>query len=384
MKINGSHLVSLAILAGIGGWMFTGTLIQGGQVNPNAKTIAEREEGRTTEAFRVRVTDLKPSERQERLEIRGRTKANATVSVRAETGGTVENRPFKKGDLVKAGDLLCVLDAGVRSTSLAQAEAALVQAKADYEANARLLERGFATQSRVRQLRSALDAATAAVATAKQEVSRTEVRATTAGMVQEPLAEIGDNLAAGGICVTLMQADPMLFTGQISERDVSQVSVGMDATVQLVGQREVTGTVSYISPMADASTRTFNMEVRLPNEDRSILDGLTAEAFIPLTPTQAYQVNPSWLTLADDGKIGVRAVGAENKVEFHPVTILSQGTDIMWVSGLKPDLKVITLGQNFVVQGAEVQPVTAEQMEQFQKQQEAAKQAATAKKESKT
>ncbi|MEM9732713.1 MAG: efflux RND transporter periplasmic adaptor subunit, partial [Pseudomonadota bacterium] len=100
MKINGSHLVALAILAGIGGWIFTGTLIQGGQVNPDAKTIAEREASRATEAFRVRVTNLQPSQRQERLEIRGRTQASATVSVRAETGGTVEQRPVSKGQMV--------------------------------------------------------------------------------------------------------------------------------------------------------------------------------------------------------------------------------------------------------------------------------------------
>ena len=43
MKLRGSHLVSLAILAAIAGWMYTGDLIIGGQVDPNTKTIAERE-----------------------------------------------------------------------------------------------------------------------------------------------------------------------------------------------------------------------------------------------------------------------------------------------------------------------------------------------------
>ncbi|MEM9734353.1 MAG: efflux RND transporter periplasmic adaptor subunit, partial [Pseudomonadota bacterium] len=273
------------------------------------------------------------------------------------------------------GDLLCVLDDGVRGTSLAQAEAQLVQAQADFDANERLLERGFTTQSRLRQLKAALDAAKAAVATAKQEVTRTEVRATAAGMVQQPFAEVGDNLASGGVCATLLQPDPMLFTGQISERNVASVQKGMKATVELVGQRRVEGVISYISPVADANTRTFNMEVEIPNPDRSILDGLTAEALIDLQPTEAYQVEPSWLTLADDGKIGVRAVGAGNEVEFHPVTILEQGPETLWVSGLKPNLKVITLGQNFVVQGATVEPVTAAQMEALEKA-KAAEQAA--------
>ena len=229
MRLSGSHLVSLAILAGIGGWMATGTLIQGGIANPNAETIAERENNRTTEAFRVRVTTLQPTERASSLNIRGRTQADAMVSVRAETGGTVQRRPFDKGDTVKAGDLLCVLDQGVRNAALQQAQAQLTQAQEDFSANETLIERGFTTRSKLRQLRSALDTAKAAVANAKQEVGRTEIRATTGGMVQFPLAEVGDNLASGGVCVTLLQPDPMLFTGQVSERNIGQLKVGMAA-----------------------------------------------------------------------------------------------------------------------------------------------------------
>ena len=97
MRINGPVLVSLAILAGIGGWMFTGKLIQGGIDNPNAETIAEREAKRTKAAFRVRVIDVQPTERVALLNIRGRTMADAQVSVRAETGGTVERRGRCRG-----------------------------------------------------------------------------------------------------------------------------------------------------------------------------------------------------------------------------------------------------------------------------------------------
>lgn len=366
MRINGPVLVSLAILAGIGGWMFTGKLIQGGIDNPNAETIAEREAKRTKAAFRVRVIDVQPTERVALLNIRGRTKADAQVSVRAETGGTVERRPVKKGDVIKAGDVLCEIDRGVRSTNLDQAVAQLEQAEQDYLANKQLADRGFTTNSRLRQLKAAMDAATAAVATAKQELARTEIKATANGTVQKPMAEIGDNLAPGGVCVTLMQLDPMLFSGQVSERDISQLKIGMATKVDLVGGERVAGTLKYISPVADPKTRTFSIEVAMPNPDFAIKDGLTASATIPLKPTLAYQVASSWLTLADDGEVGIRAVDEKNIVQFHPVKILAQDEKTMWVSGLKPGLKVITLGQNFVSAGELVDPVTEEQLKQLQ------------------
>ena len=79
MRIRGSHLVALAILAGIGGWMYTGQLIVGGQVDPKAETIAEREAKKTDSAFRVRVAEVQPSKREEVLTIRGRTSAESTT-----------------------------------------------------------------------------------------------------------------------------------------------------------------------------------------------------------------------------------------------------------------------------------------------------------------
>ena len=367
MKLRGSHLVSLAILAGIGGWMFTGQLIEGGQADPNAETIVEREAKRETEAFRVRVTQMQPSKRTENLLIRGRTQADAIISVKAETGGTVESRPVEKGQFVKPGDLLCVIDKGTRNANVAQARTALIQAEADYEANAKLAERGFATKSRVRTLKAAMDAAKAALASAEEDLKRTEIRATVAGQVQDPLAQAGDNLAPGGVCLTLMDTNPMLFTGQIPERDVATVKVGTSAKVALVSGQEVEGKVRFISPVADPNTRTFNMEVEIPNPQNTLRDGLTATATISLESIEAYQIDASWLTLADDGRIGVRSVDSKNEVAFNEVKIIALDEKKAWVNGLQPGLRVITLGQNYVAAGEKVDPVTKEQLEALEK-----------------
>ena len=176
MKLRGPHLVALAIMAGIGGWMLTGERIIGGQVDASKPTIAEREAARTNDLFRVRVKEVQPAERFSKLEVRGRTTVDAMISVRAETGGTVEQRNFSKGEVIKPGDVLCVIDKGVRTTNLTQAKAKLAEATEEYAAAEKLVERGFATKTRLRQLKSALDASTAALATAEQDLERTEIR----------------------------------------------------------------------------------------------------------------------------------------------------------------------------------------------------------------
>ena len=357
MRVSGSKLVALAILGAIGGWMLTGDLIIGGQPDPSQKTIAEREASLDEKVFRVRTITVQPDMRQSALNVRGRTEVNAKIAIRAETGGTVERRPFDKGDKVNAGDVVCTLDKGIRADTLTQAEAQLAQAEADFKATEQLVKRGYATKSRLRSQRTALDAARAAVSTAKQEMGRTDIIAQASGLVQEPMAEPGDNLSPGGVCVTLVNTDPMKFTGQISERNITDVSLGMEAMVTLVGGKRVPGKLSYISPAADASTRTFEAEISIPNADGSVRDGLTAQAMIPLSPQKAFRVQSNWIVLADDGQVGVRVVDNDKKVAFQPVQIVAQEKDGMWVKGLADGTTVITLGQNYVDEGVTVDPV---------------------------
>ena len=360
MPLRGSHLAALFIAAGIAGWMWQGEYMKGGEGSATAETIAEREAKRDASRFKVRTAVVQPTERFDTLLVRGRTEAFSRVSVKSETAGTLRERKVAKGDTVAAGDLLCVIDPGTRGSSLRQAEAALEQAQADYDANAKLLKRGFTTRSRVRALKTALDAAQAALDQAKQEVGRTEIVAPVAGRVEDPIAEEGDVLRVGDGCVTLVDYDPMKFVAQISERDVTKVAIGMPTRTELVNGRKVEGRIGFIAPTADAATRTFLMEVELPNDDGTLREGVTAETFIALEPVQAYRLNSSWLTLSDAGELGVRTVDAESKVRFRPVRIVAQTDEGVWVDGLDPGARVIALGQNFVDEGEVVIPTALE------------------------
>ena len=153
----------------------------------------------------------------------------------------------------------------------------------------------------------------------------------------------------------------MLFIGQVSERDIARIKTGMAAGVRMVTGEQVIGEISYIAPNADPKTRTFRVEIEMDNQDRTLRDGVTASSIVNLEPTQAFKVKASWLTLADNGDIGLRGVTENNKVIFIPVKILSQDNDGMWVSGIKPGTAIITLGHEYVSAGEVVEPVMADQ-----------------------
>ncbi|WP_226581016.1 efflux RND transporter periplasmic adaptor subunit [Acuticoccus sediminis] len=355
--MNGKLLLAGLMTAGIAAWMASGHLIIAGTAQEaTPRPPAERAEA-NEEAFRVRTRTVQAEERGRLLTMRGRTRADALVDVAAETTARIAERPVDRGSHVKAGDVLCELDKGVRAAQLARARAEEEKAQLDYDAASKLSGRGFESQTRVAATKAALDAAQASVAEAQEELSRTTILAPISGTVQEPLGEVGAMLAIGGVCATIVDADPIIVTGQISERDISAVHMGSEANIDLVTGEAISGSVSYISRTADADTRTFTVELTVPNPDGALRDGVTAEAHIPLTTVKAHRLSPGVLTLADSGQIGVRTVDTDNRVRFMPVKIAMQDSDGFWVTGLPESVTIITVGQEYVVEGQTVDPV---------------------------
>lgn len=370
MGIKVAHVAAVLVAAGVAGWMSSGTLIRGG-IGPQdgePVVIATRNAEAEQERFTVRTQLMEPKSRIESLLIRGRTEADAQIPVRAETGGTLEERLVDKGAFVTAGTEVCRLDAGVRESVLrqaeaarAQAEAALQQAQFDLQSNTQLARRGFAAEAGLNALKASADAARAQVAQAEaqiaqaeEELARTIVVANASGFVDDPIAEPGDVLQSGGVCVTLLDTDPLLVTGQVPETEIGQLTVGMNAAVRLVTGEEVDGRVQFVATSADPETRTFEVDIAIPNSENRLRAGVTASAVIPLDPIDAYPILSSWITLDDGGRIGLGIVREDETVAFAPVEIIAQDTEITWVVGLEPGTRVITLGADYVIPGQRV------------------------------
>lgn len=360
--IRFSHIIAIGLAAGIAGWMYTGQVIIGGQSDSDeaTPTIVERETERSGAIVKVKYVTVAPQQRTATVLVRGRTQANATVPVRSQVSGILKERLVSKGQTVQKGDVVCVVDEGPRAAQLAQAQAQMAKAQIDFDANSKLAKKGFAAQTKLASMKAALDSAKAGLRNAELQLEYTRIKANASGTVQDPVAQAGDMLSIGASCVTLIQSDPMKFVGQVSERDIHKFGIDATADVSFVGGENVKGRVTYIAPSADASTRTFLTEITIPNPTGAIRDGLTAQAIIKLEPISAYRLSPSWLTLADDGTLGVRTVDSDSIVGFSPLTIIAQGADGLWVNGLKPGTQVISFGQEYVVAGEKVDAVEQE------------------------
>jgi multidrug efflux system membrane fusion protein len=131
------------------------------------------------------------------------------------------------------------------------------------------------------------------------------------------------------------------------------------AEVRLVSGEARKGRIRYVSKSAAQATRTYRVEVELPNADHTIPDGITAEVSIPLAPTPATRVPRSALIFSSVGDLGVRTVDAQGKVGFVPTTIVEDDQGVMWLAGVPDGTHVIVQGQDFVREGMRVEAVTA-------------------------
>ncbi len=335
--------------------------------------------------------------------LRGQTNAARQVDVKAETSAVVVSEPLRKGAAVEAGQALCVLDEGTRGTALAQARAQfqeaqsrepeaaarlnqalaqLEEARINQNASAKLNEDGFASTTRlanadaavataeagVESARAGLQAAKAGissaeamVASAEKEIERLTILAPFAGLLESDTAELGALLRPGDLCATVIQLDPIKLVAFVPETEVNRITVGAQAGARLAaGGNQVQGLVTFLSRSADPTTRTFRVEIDVANPDLSIRDGQTAEILIASDGATAHLLPQSALTLNDEGTLGVRAIDDNAIVSFHPVELMRDTAEGVWVTGLDDKANVIVVGQEYVIAGVQVAPTFQE------------------------
>jgi len=309
------------------------------------------------ESFTVRVASISAQNYQERVRVRGQTKAFRHVDVRAEVSGRVVATPVARGARVEAGDLLCEIAVDTRAADLQEARSRQEEAQMEYNGALDLQERGLQSRVGIAQFKAALDASTAAVTRAELNLNRTRITAPFAGIMETRVVEVGNLMDMGGTCASLLDDSPMLLIGQVPETDVGKLTLGAPVTATLLSGETVEGKLTYVSRAADTSARSYGIEVEINSGFDSIRQGITAEIHITGAETRAHLIPPSALTLNDEGTMGVKTLGQNNVVQFAPVVVVGENSSLdpgMWVLGLPEQSVVITLGQEIVFPGQTV------------------------------
>jgi multidrug efflux system membrane fusion protein len=358
--LKGSRLAAVALVVLALLWIGSGILF------PHHEPAAPSAATQAAQKFRVAVSETQATQYQPKLALSGRTEADKKVAIVSRTSGVITDLRVRRGQVVRAGDVIALLTDEGRAAQLAQARALVVQRRAEFEARSKLIEQGNLPRLEVNNIATQLRAAETALAQAEAEIERIRITAPWDGVVNQVTAEEGQHLmlmpgANGNEVAQMISLNPIIAIVEVSERKLGGVRMGETAELRLVTGEVVKGKVRYISKSAAATTRTYRVDIEAPNPDNRIPDGITTEVAITLAAVTATKVPRSALTFSAQGKLGVRAVNAEGKVAFIPVALVDDEQQFMWVSGIENGTRVIVQGQDFVREGQLVDAVAADQ-----------------------
>lgn len=351
-----SVIIAGTLAIGATAWILSGQF--GGsdkRASANGSQTTEAEAEKPLAAVRVRV--LRARVKQDALIVNGRTEESRKVTLRAETAGPVIEVPATEGSIVETDDVIARQSVEDRTARLAEATALVKQREIEYRAATELAKKGFRSGTKLAEARAQLDAARAKTKSMRIDLSRTTIKAPFRGVLETRYVEKGDYVKAGDDIASIVDLDPLLAVGSASERNIGSITIGEAGKVTFIGGAVAEGRIRYIASVADPDTRSFRVELEIPNPDHRIRAGLTGKLALPLPPIRAHVLSPAVLTLSDDGLIGVRTVDAADTVRFKPVTILSESIEGIWVSGLVDGERLITVGHEYVRAGQKVRAV---------------------------
>ncbi|MEP2741668.1 MAG: efflux RND transporter periplasmic adaptor subunit [Bauldia litoralis] len=372
-----SRVISVAILLAAAGWIASGVfspanedVAHGGDtVAADGTQVASLDgeppvAGETAvaeaEVFvqRVSVRSATPEPHQRQIVLSCTTEAdNASVAV-ARGAGVIVELNVERGSKVRADEVVAKLSDEGRVAAVKQAEALLLQRQAEYDANKSLIDKGNAPKNQLPALEAAVASAEATLATANALADRSIVRSPVGGVVDSVPVQVGQAVEAGSLIAEIIDPDPMLAVGAVSERERGYLDLGQSATMRFIDGKTVDGEISYVGLSADKATRTYPVEARMANPGALIPDGVTCEMVVTTEPVIATSIPRSALVFSDDGLLGVRLADENDRVQFKQISIVDDGRDSVWVAGIDEPTRIIIVGQDFVKDGDLVEPVS--------------------------
>ncbi len=273
-----------------------------------------------------------------------------TNNISASSSNRIKSILVDVGSTVAAGQTVAVLDA----VYIDQQEIRIANMKREYDRAVELLNIGGGTQQSVDQLKTEYDAAVRSLKNMKENV---KLISPISGVVTARNYDPGDMTGQLPI-LTVEQQNPVKVMVNISEQDYTKVKKGMKVkvTLDVYGDEEFEGTVYLVHPTVDSSTRTFTVEVTLPNSNSRIRTGMFARVEFNYG-TMRHVVVPDRAVVKQSGSGNKYVyVYKDGKVSYNQVQLGQRlGTRYELLSGVENNSDVVITGQTRLADGARVE-----------------------------
>ncbi|MCH5330159.1 MAG: efflux RND transporter periplasmic adaptor subunit [Alistipes sp.] len=282
----------------------------------------------------------------------GTVEAFVTNNIAPQQPRRIQSILADVGDHVKKGQLLVKLDA----SSLVQAKAQLDNYKTEYERAKELYEFGGASKSEYDARKLAYEVAQSTYDNLQENTTLTSP---VTGVISARNYDNGDMYTAAPVLV-VEQIRPVKIMINLSETLFSKIRKGMTVYVTLdaYGDEEFKGSITRINPTIDNATRTFAVEISLPNDDERIRPGMFARVTLPYGSANRVVVSDRAINkLMGSGDRYVWIYNPEDNTVSYSKVELGRRMDNEYevLSGLSDGDKVVVMGQLALTNGAKVE-----------------------------
>ncbi len=322
-------------------------------------------------ALRVRTAPVQVQDVVARVKALGTLEAEDLVQVTAEVEGAVATVAFNEGDRVSPETVLARIDPERYRLEAQRAQAALAKAEADAQRAEQELERReklFAEQlvaqeelnrARTDRDRLAGDAAGARAAReiAEQNLRRSEVRPSRAGVIDTRTVSTGQFVKGGTVLATLVDVSRLRLRFKVSESESLQARQGQTVSfrVAALGTRDFPARIYHVGELADAATRQVEVLAWVQNPG-PLKPGFFAEvALATETRKGALTVPESAVQASEKGFVAYVVEGDRARQKPLQIGLRTQDGRVEIVSGLQAGQTVVVEGSDRLADGVEVQ-----------------------------
>jgi membrane fusion protein (multidrug efflux system) len=330
-----------------------------------AKMPSQKREAPPTEAPPVNVTVetvAAEPELADTFELPAVVEPNRVVRVAAEVSGRIEYIGPKKGDVVRAGNLLIQLNADLLRPQFDSAKAQLDFDQIQYKRMANLVEENATTQRDLDTATAQLAASKARVEEIRARLDRTAIRAPIGGALDDLLVEEGEYVDPGNPVAQLVETDPVKVVVEVPERDTAFFAPDDKAEVltETKGiEKCLVGHIEFISELADPQTRSTRMEILLGNKERLLRSGQIVRVRLTRRILKDAILIPLLAVIPMEEGMAVYVVSAAQAERREVQLGAIKGDHVQVLSGLKAGDQLIVAGHRFVAPGQKVNVVPA-------------------------
>ncbi len=303
-------------------------------------------------AVPVKTMKLLPQSFSNYLSVTGTVEARNHIRIMVEEPGTLSRILKDKGRYTNAGEVLAVLENKVLAASFEQAKAALQQAELDHKSKSVLFEKRAISENEYLNAKYNLQAARAAFNLTKARFDKLSITAPIGGLINERYYDLGAYVNPMTPIFELIDNEMMKIRAGVAERFLSEINVGTPVTITFDAYPDLTynAEIGFVSRSIDPKSRTFIVEIIVPNKDRKLAPAMVANLHI-LRESHADQIVVPLDALMESEKgwyVFIREGDTAKKIFVRQEAIY--GDEVM-ISGVAPGAELIYVGQRDLSDG---------------------------------